>query len=307
MNDRADKGRAQIDHAIVNFPGLVPDNIDLSAFMDEDVIHRVKPAKAYQDRLIELITGGGEAGTQSPLPGMHGKFEFRPSELTVWSGYKGHGKSIVISQFLESFITKGEKVFIISPEFPAHRVLHRMMVQGVGSSMCTAAIAIKWLDAIDGGLWVYDQQGSLKARDIPALCRYAVDRLGVNHILIDSLMKCGLAPDDYAGQKKLVDSVQQVAHKSKVHIHLVAHARKTGNDEKIGGLHDIKGGSDIADLAENIIIVWRNKLKEMGGGKQEEPDCVVKVEAQRNGDGWVGKIPLYFHRHTMTFHEGGTR
>lgn len=300
----ADKGRAQLEAAIVNFPGIVPESIDLSAFMNDDVVHRVKPAKAYEARLIELITGGGEKGTASPFVGMRGKFEFRQSELTVWSGYKGHGKSIVISQFLESFIMKNERVFIISPEFPAHRVLHRMMIQGVGSNHCTAEIAVKWLDAVDGSLWIYDQQGSLSAKDVPALCRYAVEHHGVHHVLIDSLMKCGLAPDDYGGQKKLVDAIQQVAHKSKAHIHLVAHGRKTGSDERIGGLHDIKGGSDIADLAENVLIVWRNKEKEMGGGKQEEPDCIVKVEAQRNGDGWVGKIPLYFNKATMTFREG---
>lgn len=300
----AANGREQIEAAIMNFPGMVSDEIDLSAFMNEEQVHRIKAAGEYRDRLVGLLTGGGEKGAKTPWPSLNGRFEFRESELTVWSGYKGHGKSLAISQAIEKFISDGQKVFIISPEFPPHRVLHRMMIQSLGIGKQTAEFAEAWIDAVNGSLWLYDQQSSLKPNDVPALCRFAVERLGVDHILIDSLMKCGIAPDDYARQKTLVDAVQQIAHRSKVHMHLVAHGRKGGGDEKMGGLHDIKGGSEIADMAENVIIVWRNKEKEMGGGKAEEPDCIVKIEAQRNGDGWIGKVPLYFRKHSFTFHEG---
>ncbi len=298
--DRIASGRAQLD-AVLQFPGFVPDTINLSAFMDEEQAHRVKSAMAYKDQLIELITNGGERGNKTPWAEMDGRFEFRPSELTVWSGYKGHGKSLAISQAFDKFVTDGQKVFIISPEFPAHRVLHRMMIQGVGVHNTTPRVAMEWLDSVNEQLWIYDQQSSLKPRDIPALCRYAVETFGVDHILIDSLMKCGLGTDDYSGQKSLVDSIQQVAHRSKVHIHLVAHGKKAG-DEKMGGLHDVKGASEIADMAENVLIVWRNKAKEMGGSTADAPDCIVKVEAQRNGDGWIGQVPLYFDKSSFTFH-----
>lgn len=300
MNARIEAGREQIEAAILNFPGFVEDNINLSAFMEPAQAHKVKSAMAFRDQLIRLISGDGERGATTPWAGFDGKFEFRPSELTVWSGYKGHGKSLVISQALEKFINNNQKVFIISPEFPAHQVLKRMMIQGLGVHNTTAQNAIKWLNAVDESLWLYDQQSSLKPKDIPALCRYAVETHGVDHILIDSLMKCGLAPDDYAGQKNLVDQIQQVAHRTKVHVHLVAHGKKAG-DEKMGGLHDVKGASEIADMAENVIIVWRNKAKELQGDKQGEPDCIVKVEAQRNGDGWIGQIPLFFKKSSFTF------
>ena len=301
----ADKGRQQLENAIVNFPNMVPDTIDLSAFMSDEQTHRIKRAGAYKEKLLELLAGGGEVGIKTPWESLSGKFEFRESELTVWSGYKGHGKSLVISQVFERFITLGQKVFIISPEFPAHRVLHRMLIQSFGVHDQTKSLAIKWIDAVNDNLWIYDQQSSLKPNDVPALCRYAVERLGVNHILIDSLMKCGIAPDDYARQKFLVDSIQQVAHRTKVHVHLVAHAKKSsGGDEKIGGLHDVKGGSDIADMAENVIMVWRNKAKEMGGSSIDAPDCIVKIEAQRNADGWIGMLPLFFKKSNFTFQEG---
>jgi twinkle protein len=153
-------------------------------------------------------------------------------------------------------------------------------------------------------LWVYDQQRSIKPNTIIPLCRYAVEKLGVKHILIDSLMKCGISPEDYGAQKQFVDRLQNIAHISDVHIHLVAHARKGKDDHAIGSLHDIKGTSEIADMAENVVFVWRNKNKELHPGdesKSKEPDAIIKVEAQRNGDGWIGEVNLNYDKFSMKF------
>lgn len=307
MNDRIAKGMEQIESAILSFPNMLPENIDLSAFMDDEKTHRVKDAWQYREKLRELILGKGEAGLSMPWGGFHGNFEFRPAEMTIWTGYKGHGKSAVISQVLEHFMDKfGQKVFIISPEFPAHRVLYRLLIQSLKQKTPCSETLDAWLSAVKEQLWLYDQQSSLDPKDIPALCKYAINKLGVKHILIDSLMKCGIAPDDYGAQKRLVDLVQQVAHKSDAHIHLVAHARKGKSDGEIGGLHDVKGASEIADMAENVIIVWRNKEKELGGSDVTAPDAIVKVEAQRNGEGWIGKVPLFYNKHTFSFHDEGS-
>ena len=188
---------------------------------------------------------------------------------------------------------------------PADQSEAQMMQQSLGVENINTGNAWAWLEAVEKNMWLYDQQSSLKPADVVALCRYAVDVHGVDHILIDSLMKCGIPPDDYGAQKKLVDMIQQVAHRNKVHIHLVAHARKGNDDSKIGGLHDVKGSSEICDMAENVIFVWRNKAKELGGGKIDEPDCIIKVEAQRNGDGWIGALPLMFNKSNFTFVEMG--
>jgi len=291
----------QLASPFLTFNNVLSEEINIADWMDDEQKGRVAPANFYADKVLKMVMGGGEKGHPTPWHGTAGKFEFRESELTVWSGFKGHGKSLVISQVFEKFITDGKKCFIISPEFPPHRVLHRMCIQSIGRHNLTWDNAFDWLAAIESQLWLYDQQSSLRPTDIPALCRYAVEKHGVDHILIDSLMKCGIPPDDFGAQKRLVDTVQQIAHKTKVHIHLVAHARKGSDDGKIGGLHDVKGASEIADMAENVIIIWRNKQKELGGGKLDEPDCIVKIEAQRNGDGWIGALPLWFDKSHFTF------
>lgn len=287
---------------LINFKNVLNQDIDLSKYMTEEQVGSVKNARQYLERLADLISGEGEKGSETPWAATKGKFVFRPSELTIWSGFKGHGKSLVISQVLENFIDKGENVFIVSPEFPPHRVLHRMMMQSLGHKNMRIETAFDWVAAVEDHLWLYDQQSSLRPLEVLAVCRYAIQELGVKHILIDSLMKCGIAPDDYSGQKKFVDALQNLAHRNEIHMHLVAHARKGNDDGKIAGLHDISGSADIANIAENIIFVWRNKSQELRDGTGE-PNCIVKVEAQRNGSGWIGCIPLFFNKETFTFSE----
>lgn len=288
---------------MLNFKNILDENIDISKWMSEEHRARVTTVATFTPEVMKMVMRIGEFAHPTPWQSTGGKFGFRESELTIWSGSKGHGKSLAISQVFEKFITDGKKVFIVSPEFPPHRVLYRMMQQSLGRENINAQNAWAWLEAVEKNMWLYDQQSSLKPQDVVALCRYAVEVHGVDHILIDSLMKCGIAPDDYGSQKKLVDMVQQVAHRNKVHIHLVAHARKGNDDSKIGGLHDVKGSSEICDMAENVIFVWRNKAQELAC-KQGEPDCIIKIEAQRNGDGWIGALALFFNKSNFTFQEG---
>ena len=61
-------------------------------------------------------------------------------------------------------------------------------------------------------------------------------------------------------------------------------------------------------MAENVLSVWRNKEKEKNPDKKSaEPDASLTVEAQRNGDGWIGTLNLYFDKQTMLFHEPGNK
>lgn len=284
-------------------------NVDLAGYMTEQVEHNVKPAASYRDELIRRLLDRGEGDPDAtPLPFnlFRGKFEFRQHELTIWTGYKGHGKSLMISQALMAAIRRGKRVFIISPEFRPESVLERMLYQFSATTSPMREHITEFMDFLLERMWLYDAQASLKADEVVALCRYAADKLDADHILIDSLMKCGMGPDDYAGQKQFVDRIQSVAHANPLHIHLVAHARKTNDDSKPPRLHDIKGASEIADMAENVLVVWRNKEKEKNfEQKHDEPDASLSVEAQRNADGWIGTVNLNHDSDSQLFMEPG--
>lgn len=312
MQTRTEAGVSILDRLagrIMESPNLLR-NLDLTGYMESPITHNVKPATDYRDDVLRLVIDraeGDKNATRLRFNQLRGRFEFRQNELTIWAGYKGHGKSLLISQALLDAISYGKRIFIFSPEFRAERVLERMLYQHSETLQPTADDIGKFMSYVAERVWLYDTQGSLSAREVVALCRYVAEQLAVDHILIDSLMKCGMPPDDYSAQKQFVDHVQTVAHSYPLHIHLVAHARKGNDDSRPARLHDIKGASEIADMAENVLSVWRNKEKEKDPGKHgEEPDASLTVEAQRNGDGWIGTTMLMYDRETMTFYEPGS-
>lgn len=296
------------DSGATHFPGLIPDTIDLSQYLEPEVSISVRPASYFAERTIDILEGRMTAkGLPLPWAKAADKFAFRPGELTVWTGYKAHGKSMLLSQVLLYAMSQGERVFIVSPEFRPEGILARKIRQAATTAHPAPAFAhrfLKW--AGDSRLWLFDHQGSLTPDTVTGVIRYAIEHHGATHVLVDSLMKCGIAPDDYNRQKKLVDDLQTIAHQTGVHLHLVAHARKGESDDKPARLHDVKGASELCDMAENVLSVWKNKRKIDAQSKgitkhDDEADGLLTIDSQRNGDGWTGSIQLWFHQSSFQF------
>ena len=290
------------------FPGLIPDSIDLSKYLEPESAVSVRPATFFTDRTLDVLAGRNQAqGLPLPWAKTAGRFAFRPGELTVWTGYKGHGKSMLLSQCLLFGMARGERALILSPEFKPEGVLARKVRQAACCANPTDAFARRFLAwAGAGRLWLFDHQGSLTPDTVLSVIRYAIDKHAVTHVLVDSLMKCGIGPDDYARQKKLVDDLQSIAHQSDIHLHLIAHARKGESDDKPARLHDVKGASELADMAENVLSVWKNKRKldalSRGDHKHDsDPDALLVVDSQRNGEGWTGSFSLWYDQPSFQF------
>jgi twinkle protein len=139
------------------------------------------------------------------------------------------------------------------------------------------------------------------------MCRYCAIELGVQHIVIDSLMKCVKGEDDFNGQKNFVDELTALARDHNVHIHLVHHIRKQANDEIQPNKNDLKGSGSISDQVDNVFLMWRNKKKENSRNRGEQvdelqPDAYLMCEKQRNGEyqEWYG---LFYHASSQQFVE----
>lgn len=293
---------------VAYFPGLLPDSIDISAYVQPVERVAIRPASFFAERTMRVLSGDtSSAGLPLPWSKAHDVFAFRPGELTIWTGYKAHGKSLMLSQILLGALCCGERVLIISPEFRPEAVLARKIRQAAQCPNPADEFVQRFLAwAGDQRLWLFDHQGSLSPSTVLGIVRYAVDQHAVTHVLIDSLMKCGIATDDYNAQKQFVDELQSIAHQSGPHIHLVAHARKGQDDHAPPKLHDVKGTSELCDMAENVLTVWKNKRKlseaAQGIGKRiDEPDGLLTIDSQRNGDGWTGSIALWFSPASFQF------
>src|SRR5262249_1746782 len=80
------------------------------------------------------------AAAEAPLPPVmigdryEDPFEFRPGELSVWTGINGHGKSLMLNQVLIGVMTQGERVCVFSGEMPPPVQGKRLVRQLSGTS-----------------------------------------------------------------------------------------------------------------------------------------------------------------------------
>jgi len=260
---------------------------------------KIKEKSHYSEEVRKYFEGSLIArGSHLPWD-THGLFVgLRPSEVSVWAGINGHGKSLLLGQCVLSLIQQGQKCLIASFEMRPEITLARMARQSTGMRIPTPLsldIFDKWKK---DHLYLLDHHGMIDAEQMLAVCRYASAELGVQHIVIDSLMKCVKGEDDFNGQKDFVNALCSIAQDTGMHIHLVHHMRKGSDEKHLPGKFDLKGSGSISDQVDNVFIVWRNKGKALerqkaGATDETVADAFLVCEKQRNGE-WEGHMPLWF-------------
>lgn len=279
----------------------------------------LKSPTAFQQAVIEeFYPPSGE------LPGFYlpWKMRKRPvkmlrGEVTIWSGFNGSGKSLILNQMILGAMTQGERACIASFEMHPRKTLSRMTRQALGKERPERHEIENCLAWLDGQLWIFDLLGTARVERIMEVFMYAFRRYGVQQYIIDSLLKCGIASDDYKAQKSFLDVLNDFANETNGHVHLVAHARKGENELTPPTKFDVKGTGDITDLASNVWSVWRNKIKEEDLAKIEAgestkltkqeveriPDALLRCFKARDDRNEEGKIGLFFHKWSLQYHE----
>ena len=305
---------------------ITSDSIDFRQYLREtDAKANVKNAADYtkvlKDRLRMKQT---EKKVYLPWPKTRESFHFRPGEVTVWAGQNGHGKSLVTSMVCLSLIGQEQKVCIASFEMKPHMTVQRMARMYAGMNPFSPEFqgreGVASIDElydefggwVDKRLWIYDQQGTADRELVIGMVRYCATELKLNHVVVDNLAKVVSGEDDYNGQKAFVDEMTSIARDCQVHIHIVHHLKKPSKETDLPDKNDLKGSGAIADQVDNIILVFRNKAKEIAirsnkaGDKAQEPDQVLFVRKQRNyegsGDG-EPQINLWFDADSQQYRE----
>jgi twinkle protein len=280
----------------------------------------LKRACEFVDEVEEKFrpTREDTAGKLLPWRGNEEKFRIRPGELTVWTGFNGSGKSMVLSDVTAGMIPQGERICIASMEMSPADTMKRMFQQIGVVDKPTQEYLAKMNDWLWDSVWIVNIRGTAKADKLLDIFRYAWKRYGITQVIIDSLLKCGFAEDDYNGQKEFVDKICDFIAETRCHVHLVSHARKLENEAQLPGKMDVRGGAALTDLPDNVITVWRNKPKEEKVNAalnsatpvavlpevKNKPDCIVQVHKQRHFD-WEGKINLFFDKYSHRYYSWG--
>jgi len=279
---------------------------DFAGFVGRQESQFIIPASDLTDDVVDVFENGSQiAGVMMPWSKTHNYVRLRPGEVSIWCGVNGHGKSLILNQVC-AWTLHEAKWLIASLEMKPMSTMYRMCRQISGRTDPTVDYVKRFMSWTDDRLWIYDQLDTVEPDRIIGMIHYAATQLGIQHILIDSLMKCGLGgPDDYNAQKKFIDRLCWAAKSNNVHIHLVAHMRKGISENHQPDKFDIKGASEISDMVDNVFIVHRNKDKEEKVRLKKEvdsemPDCTLRVAKQRHGE-WEGVFNFWFHGEGMQY------
>ena len=303
---------------------ITADDIDFELYLQvTDHQQKVKSASLYVQALLDRLANPvREKRAFMPWIKTRELIQFRPGEVTVWGGPNGSGKSLVTGQVALSLASQDEKVCIASFEMKPMKTMERMGRQWTAMSLHDEFILSnpearrlmigeyeEFKDWTDNKIWLYDQQGTVQWKQVCAVARYCAKELGITQFFVDNLGKCVAGEDDFNGQKAFVDELCSIARDANIHIHLVHHIKKPSTENAKPTKYDFKGTGAITDQPDNVIVVWRNKEKErkLQDGKavpQTEPDTLLIVDKQRNGEGWEGNIGLYYHPASQQFLPG---
>jgi len=269
----------------------------------------VRPASSWLDDVLEAFkTPPQLTGAEFPWAKTSAIVRLRHGELSIWPGMSGHGKSILSGQVMLGLMAQGEKVCIASMEMKPAETMQRMCRQAFGCNSPAVRDIRDFHRWTDGKLWLYDQQNSVTPERILAVARYTHAELGINHMVIDNLMTCGIAEDGDGWQSKQKDFILALSchsHDTRQAVHLLAHVRKQQDESKPPSKFDVRGSASITDLADNVFTVWRNKPKEAerdngGSSRAGDSDCLLIVDKCRHGT-WEGRIQLWYDMPSQSF------
>ena len=201
-------------------------------------------------------------------------------EMAVWTGKRGEGKSTILSQMLLEAIDQGEAVCAYSGELQAWKFKYWTTLQAAGPKCITTvkdkitglkvpgvtpAVQQRIDDWWRRRFHIYDIGTSTRhdAEHILRTFEYAHRCYGTTVFLVDNLMTAQFRgrrdADYYRAQSDFVGQLASFARGANVHVHLVAHPRKT---DRALDSDDVGGSGDVTNFADNLFSMARRPLSE---------------------------------------------
>jgi twinkle protein len=249
-------------------------------------------AKSNAADLLQTFTKAREGYCTSPFDVYGDKLKFFRKGYTIWSGYPGAGKTTAMRQLVCHLLHSKERVFVASLEEHPADVIVQLAGVAFGCDVPTEHQLQWFIDYYSDRLKVWGVTGIASHREIfGTLQRLAKD--GVTQAYIDSLMCLDINSQDFEGHRKFANLMNAVTIESNIHLHLVAHPRKTVSVDQEPDLNDVAGGADYARLAHNVVFVRRGKG--LTHDAQLSP-MLIAIRKQRYGSGYIGDISGWFNR-----------
>tara|TARA_R100000458_G_scaffold23317_1_gene20847 strand:- start:4411 stop:5352 length:942 start_codon:yes stop_codon:yes gene_type:complete len=283
---------------------------ELLSFIGKQESQEIGGFDSYGDRLEHHMSHGyGLVGDKLPWSKTHSAVRLGEGQMSIWSGINGHGKTLMLSMVCTHLMARGRRVLVASMEMKPEETLLWMCTQAAGCKP-SKEFAHSWVER-NKDSFIYDCLDKVPQERILGLVHYAGSELDIDHLVIDSLTMCGVGREDYSQQAEFVNQLRAAAKMHKLHIHLVCHMRKGSDENEQVGKFSIRGAGEIADLADKVFVVFRNKQREQHLAYKEnkipfdekfinQPDVWLKLVKNRQ-DGTELNFGLYFHKDSMQF------
>ena len=232
--------------------------------------------------------------------------------LNVLSGRNGSGKSTILNQiYIAEAINQGYKTFLFSGELIGGNVKYWLLQtlaneeqfaeytakDGHKYKKVTIQSKEKIVNDMKDRFFLYDSD-DYRIEAIIEKMTVLAKRYGVRVFVIDNLMTIESSlKDKYEAETDIVKKLKNFAKKYNALVHLVAHPRKSMNDEI--EKDDVAGSANITNLADYVTTISRAKDEEV------EYDAILKILKNRHTGVNVGK-KLMFNIERKRFYSAET-
>ena len=220
--------------------------------------------------------------------------------LNVLSGKNGSGKSTILNQiYIAEAIAQGYKTFLFSGELISGNVKYWLLQtlanedqfaeytakDGHKYKKVTIQSKEKIVNDMKDRFFLYDSD-DYRIEAIIEKMTILAKRYGVRVFVIDNLMTIESSLKDKSeADTDIVKKLKNFAKKYNALVHLVAHPRKSMNDEI--EKDDVAGSANITNLADYVTTISRAKDEEV------EYDAILKILKNRHTGVNVGKRLMF--------------
>ena len=241
---------------------------DIDSYSEEESRANIADVETLRDDLKEhILNPKSERGLKLESSKTHDVFRARPGELTVESGRQGCGKSARHFLRAMSFAMQGQNSLIASLEMRPIETLERGLYQYMGNTQPPVAKIDEFIDQFKGKIFIFKKIGTQTTDRMLNLVRFCAGN-NIQHVFIDSLMKCSVRSSDIDSLEEFANQLQGLTKDLNVHVWLIAHQTKGG--EGISKEDGVRGSGMLLDLADNYIYYEKNIKKFEAVAKQEQ-------------------------------------
>lgn len=193
--------------------------------------------------------------------------------ITLWTGFTNAGKTTVMTMLAKKTIDQGERIFFFNGEQTKEDFKNNLYIQCVENKYLTKRQyrnsciedtfvlpekAVELEKTYGNKIYVYNNEIN---KDINTLL-YAMEELRrtqkIRVFFLDNFMQIETKRENtYQEQAEIMEKIRTFAVNNKVHVHLVAHPKKTERFQVRLSLYDIAGSSNMVNKAYNIISIIR--------------------------------------------------